>query len=241
SDVNNFSGIEIVRYGANINTILDRKSFTHQSILLQYENAISVFETYYQYEEIKGAFREKKELVPLKAFREAIANAIVHRVYDIDANISVFMFDDRIEIISPGGLPHGVRREDYLKGGISIFRNHIIGNLFLRLCMIEKLGTGIRRINESYSSSMKMPSFDTSENSIRITLPVLVKKNNLSLDENKIYDALKNQNLSSSIIAEKTGYGKTKTVSILNKFLQEGYIVSTGKGRAKRYQLKQNI
>ncbi len=42
---------------------------------------------------------------------------------------------------------------DFLRGGISILRNRIIGSIFFRLHLIERFGTGIRRINESYADS----------------------------------------------------------------------------------------
>ncbi|WP_431835298.1 ATP-binding protein [Fusicatenibacter saccharivorans] len=48
------------------------------------------------------------EKIPQAAFREAIANALIHRVWDIDSHIRVSMFDDRIEVVSPGGLPAGI-------------------------------------------------------------------------------------------------------------------------------------
>ena len=48
------------------------------------------------------------------AFREAIANALIHRVWDVDSHIRVSIFDDRIEVISPGGLPSGIIAEEHL-------------------------------------------------------------------------------------------------------------------------------
>ena len=57
------------------------------------------------------------------------------------------MYENRIEISSPGGLPSELSEEEYLNGQISILRNPIIGNVFFRLKYIEKFGTGILRIN----------------------------------------------------------------------------------------------
>lgn len=144
------------------------------------------------------------------------------------------MFEDRIELTSPGGLISGIEIADYIKGGISILRNPIIGNIFLRLDMMERLGTGIRRINEEYKQSDKKPIYDVSENTIRITLPVF-GIGELNKDENIIYQLLKNRSLSSSSIVEETGFGKTKTVAILNKLINEGYVIAIGNGRGKKY------
>lgn len=237
ADKNTFPGVEVVRFGKTVKTILDRNTFEHESILQQYHHTIKMFETYYQYEEIRGAYREQVDRIPKEAFREAIANALVHRTWDVKANITVFMFEDRIEITSPGGLVSGVTEEAYLKGGISILRNHIIGNLFLRFHMMERLGTGIVKINEEYKNHAKKPVFEIYENMIKIILPVLDIEH-LSEDENIIYQTLNNRHLPSSSIVEEAGFGKTKTVDILNKLVEEGYIVATGSGRGKKYKVK---
>ena len=97
-----------------------RATFENISVLDAYEKSISVFRDYYQYEVIQGADRKKIEKIPEAAFREAIANALIHRVWDVDSQIRVLMFDDRIEIISPGGLPSGITVDEYLDGKISV-------------------------------------------------------------------------------------------------------------------------
>ncbi|MGN1066157.1 MAG: ATP-binding protein [Thermoguttaceae bacterium] len=235
ADVNGFSGIDLVRFGDSINVILDRETLDRRSILTQFDQALSFYRKNYQYEQISGSLRETVILIPEEAFREAIANALVHRTWDVDAHIGVSMFPDRIEIVSPGGLPKGVSKEDYLRGGISILRNRIIGNIFFRLRMVEKFGTGIRRIVESYKDSNIKPIFDATENTVRITLPVLQLKNGLSQDENKVFGLLKGKLASSSTIAAAAGFGKSKTVSILKRLVREGYVQTVGTGRGTKY------
>ena len=123
-----------------------------------------------------------------------------------------------------------------MRGGISILRNPIIGNVFYRLHMIEKFGTGIRRINETYQGSMIKPSFSITENTICIILPVLQEKSDLSPDEQKVYQLLKNREMPSSAVVEATGFGKSKTVTILNKLVNKGYIIVSGTGRGTKYK-----
>ena len=72
-----YSGVDIVRFGKDINQILYRETLSNKSVLSQYDKTIEIFERYYQYEEIEGYDRIKKELIPREAFREALANAIV--------------------------------------------------------------------------------------------------------------------------------------------------------------------
>ena len=235
SDTNRFYGTDIVRFGDNISIILDRETLEHRSLLLQYEQALEMYRKYYQYEQVRGSIREKIFLIPEEAFREAIANALVHRTWDVDAHINVAMFPDKIEITSPGSLPQGVSEADFLKGGISILRNRIVASVFFRLQLIERFGTGIRRINESYAGSKIKPVFETTENTIRIILPVMQMDHDLKPDEDSVYTLLKGKLLPSSVITEKTGFGKSKTVAILNKLAKMGYIRVHGTGRGTKY------
>ena len=235
ADVNGFWGTDIARFGESISIILDRETLEHRSILEQYDLALNMFRKYYQYEQIKGSLRETVELIPEKAFREALANALVHRTWDLNAHINIAMFPDKIQITSPGGLPKGVSRADFEKGGISVLRNRIIGSVFYRLHLIEKFGTGIQRINESYGGSRIKPVFEASENTIRITLPLLQTKNELTADENAVFDLLRGRLLPSSAISRETGFGKSKTVSLLNKMVKGGYIRVLGNGRGTKY------
>ncbi len=235
ADVNGFCGTDIVRFGENISIILDRETLEHSSLLIQYEQALQIYRKYYQYEQIKGSTRELVFLIPEEAFREAIANALVHRMWDINAHINVAMFPDKIEITSPGGLPEGVSETEFLRGGISIPRNRIVAGVFFRLHLIERFGTGIRRINESYRCSKVKPSFEATDNMIKIVLPVIQEDNKLNSDENSIYNILKGRLLSSSTISEETGFGKSKTVIILNRLVKGGYIKVYGNGRGTKY------
>lgn len=150
-----------------------RATFENISVLDAYEKSISVFRDYYQYEVIQGADRKKIEKIPEAAFREAIANALIHRVWDVDSQIRVLMFDDRIEIISPGGLPSGITVDEYLDGKISVLRNRNLANVFYRLGFVEIFGTGVTRIKQLYEGNLAKPDFEVSENTIKIVLPVL--------------------------------------------------------------------
>ena len=238
ADKNSFCGIDIIRFGDNINIILDRESYRNISILKLYDFSVEMYRKYYQLEKISGSQRVKVSLIPEAAFREAVANAIVHRTWDVDANINISMYKDRIEIVSPGGLPSGIDEAEYLRGGISILRNRIIANVFFRLHLIERFGTGIRRINETYKDSLKKPIYEVTQNSIRITLPVMDEKNGLTKDQKVIYEILESREASSSMLAEATGFGKSKTVDILNTLTEEGYISKTGNGRGTKYTAK---
>lgn len=236
ADKNSFPGIDIVRFGDSIDIIMDRELCEKESCLVQFDTACAMFNKYYQYEKIDGMLRTKKELIPEKAFREAVVNAIVHRTWDVNANIKISMFKDKIEIVSPGGLPHGISKEEYLEGKLSILRNPIIGNVFFRLHQIERFGTGVKRINEAYTGSETKPRFEILDNSITVVLPVTDEKLPLNEDEKRIYNYLRNNiALSSSEIATECGFGKTKAVKVLKALVEKGYVKTNGNGRGTKY------
>ena len=81
ADDNQFTGIDIIRFGDTIDEIMDRESLENISILSQLEKTLQMFRKYYQYEKIEGAERKCIDKTPAKAFREAIANALIHRMY----------------------------------------------------------------------------------------------------------------------------------------------------------------
>ena len=239
ADKNTFSGVDIAKFGKSIDEILDRNLFVNISIILQYQKTLEVFNRYYKYEQILGSERIEKELIPEKAFREVIANALIHRTWDVNSNIRISMYEDKIEVSSPGGLPSGISEKEYLNGQISQLRNPILANIFFRLKYIEMFGTGIRRINESYRDFAVKPNFEIFENSIKITLPIIETKLFLTTDEKIIMDILEKGNiLSSSEILEKVEFKKDKLNRILKNLIQKNYIDVIGNGRGTKYLKK---
>ena len=239
ADKNTFSGVDIAKFGKSIDEILDRNLFINMSIISQFQKTLEVFNRYYKYEQILGSERIEKELIPEKAFREVIANALIHRTWDVNSNIRISMYEDKIEVSSPGGLPSGISEKEYLNGQISQLRNPILANIFFRLKYIEMFGTGIRRINESYKNYAVKPAFEIFENSIKITLPIIKTELFLTTDERIIMDILeKGAILSSSEILKITEFKKDKLNRLLKKLIQKNYIDVIGNGRGTKYLKK---
>lgn len=234
------SGIDIVKFGANINTILHRDTFEGISILEQFEKAIELFERYYQFEEISGYSRIKKELIPKEAFREAIANGLVHREWDLNSHIQISMYDNRIEINSPGGLPFGMSEEAYLHEQVSNLRNPIIANVFNRLNIIERFGTGVRRIKEEYASSFSNPEFKITENNIKVILPLFEEElPDLVEEEMLVYKVLRNKDSMSRVeIEEETGFERSKVLRSMKELINKGLVDRIGSGPSTSYKLK---
>ena len=239
ADKNHFPGIDIVKFGENISIIQKRETFENISVLDAYEKALTVFRDYYQYEVIKGVERKIIEKIPEAVFREAIANALIHRVWDIDSHIRVSLFDDRIEIVSPGGLPVGITAEEYLSGKLSVLRNRNLANVFYRLRLVEIFGTGIIRIKQLYAESLRNPDFEVSENAIKIVLPIFETNVNLTEDEKVIYKFLSKTMLKPiSEIAPYVPFGKSKTTQLLKTMGEKGVVAVEGKGRGTKYIIK---
>ena len=238
SDESTFPGIDIVRFGEDINTIKDRIILDKMSILESYALAIEQYKKYYNYEKIDGINRSVVEVIPEVAYREAVANAIIHRVWDINASIRISMWDDRIEIVSPGGLPNGIKESVYLDGMISIMRNPILGNVFYRLKKIEKFGTGIKRIKNAYSNSKTKPIFKITDDYISIVLPVVSEDLELTSDEEVVYNVLSKTKMSSSEILNSVNFGRSKTIELLSKLVEKGLLYKEGTGRGVKYYKK---
>lgn len=133
--------------GTDKANILDRKDFT-EGVVVDIEESLRFVErntrTAYRIEKLR---REEVPEYPTRALREAITNAVMHRDYfETGANVFVEIYDDRIEISNPGGLPKGLTQAEL--GTRSVRRNPLIADLLHRIAFIEKAGTGIRRMRE---------------------------------------------------------------------------------------------
>ena len=94
---------------------------------------------------IEGLKREEKIALPRKVLREALVNAVTHRDYSLQGKIRVFQFDNRLEVISPGGLPNSVT-VDKMKVSYSIHRNPLIVKFMENLRYLDGLGRGVPMI-----------------------------------------------------------------------------------------------
>lgn len=106
---------------------------------------------------------------PGASLREGILNAFCHADYFIRSNIKIEFYDDKVKITNPGGI-FKASLEDIL-GGIQTYRNPGLVKILNKLGYIENFGTGIPRILEAYSNSIKKPEFKPTENFFVLVLP----------------------------------------------------------------------
>jgi ATP-dependent DNA helicase RecG len=92
----------------------------------------------------KGINTEGDLEVPASALEELVVNMLLHRDYFISAPWRVFVFDNRIELISPGSLPNNLTIEN-IRNGVSLIRNPLIASFATKELPYRGIGTGIRR------------------------------------------------------------------------------------------------
>ncbi|MBI4349804.1 MAG: putative DNA binding domain-containing protein, partial [Elusimicrobia bacterium] len=142
--------------------VLDRKDF-NEDLLANIEDAMTFLKKHIpvRYEMTGEARRREVYEVPLEALREAVINAAVHRDYfERGANVMVEIFDDRIDVSNPGGLPKGMTISDL--GKKSVLRNPLIADLLSRADYIEKMGTGVNKMRRLMKAAgLRRPKFES--------------------------------------------------------------------------------
>jgi len=139
--------------------IYDRRD-VKDDLLTQFNEAVTFLKKHLNVRsEIHGVNREDIYEIPIEVLREAIVNALMHRDYSITGTqVSIEVYDDRVEIINPGGLPRGLSAADL--GTVSIRRNELIADLFFRLHKVERVGMGIRNMKEAMvAAGLREPTF----------------------------------------------------------------------------------
>ena len=231
--------------GKNKLEFKDRKEFTG-SLIKQVDD---VFEYFDLFNKVKGEINGLKRIdipdYPVYSLREALLNAVIHRSFYFDSSILITIFDDRIEMVSMGGLINGISIKEIFKG-ISATRNPNLANIFYRLGYVESFGTGIGRIMDSYEKYDKKPVFDATDNTFSIILPnanykdeILQVTNDSYTQENYIINYLKeNGKINRADVEKLLNVSKTRAHIILGEMLENNLIVKNGTGRTTIYTLK---
>jgi ATP-dependent DNA helicase RecG len=154
--------------GTNRDYIYDRKD-VRDDLLTQLNESMAFIQRQLNVRsEIRGINRYDICELPLDALREAVVNAIVHRDYSMrGTNIYVAVYDDRVEIESPGGFTAGVTKQNF--GKTSIRRNLILADLFHRMGKVERMGSGIRRMKSLMKQAGLRPPVFESDTFFRAT------------------------------------------------------------------------
>ncbi len=149
---------------------VDRREF-EGSIQDQMEAAFQyVLEKINRGMRIQGMYRQDRYELPVNSVREMIANSVAHRSYLEPGNIQVALFDDRLEVTSPGMLLNGISIKK-MKEGYSKPRNRAIASAFAYMKIIEKWGSGIPRIlRECNEYGLPEPEFIDFDGDFRVNM-----------------------------------------------------------------------
>ena len=157
------AGIVCALYkGTGKATILDAKEL-NGDIVSNLDDAIIFLKKHLRLSyKIKGLRRENILELPEDALREAVVNAACHRDYfEKGSRAMIEVFDDRVDIVSPGGLCKGITPKNF--GTVTITRNPIIASMLFRIDYIEQMGTGIGRMrNAAREANVAEPKFEFS-------------------------------------------------------------------------------
>ena len=205
---------------------------------------------------IDGLVRKERYELPPEAIREMIINAHCHRNLLDESCIQVAVYDDRLEVTSPGGLYNGLTYEEVMNGHSKI-RNKGIANIFGQMGLVEAWGSGIKRIfNAAEEYGLPKPRFREFDNMFRVELfrnnsmamtekkdgegsEKVRKKDGEDSEKNQIYELTGTQKrivellrsdkqLSAKKIAEQLGLGSRSIEKNIKKLKSLGFLIRHG-------------
>ena len=186
---------------------------------------------------VSGLDRVEQYDYPEAAVREAILNAIVHRDYGFSGSVIVNMYDDRMEVVSLGGIMPGLRVED-LYVGVSQPRNERLANVFYRLKHIEAYGTGLRLIMQYYEGIETKPAITATSGAFSLTLPnmnyasPLRKAAKPKAQHNAVLDYLRgNPFITNEIAQEILSVKQTRAYMVIREMVDAGLVIKCGTGK----------
>ncbi|MGB0849131.1 MAG: RNA-binding domain-containing protein [Thiolinea sp.] len=122
------------------------KSTVKGTLRTQYEGAMQFLRNNLSHRPLDNNFNANTTLeIDEKVLGELLVNALIHRDYYIQSSVKVFVFDSRVEIISPGKLPNSLT-VDKIKSGLSVHRNPVLNSISKNLLPYSGYGSGIKRV-----------------------------------------------------------------------------------------------
>lgn len=168
ADENDIS-IQVVRFaGVTKSELIEKSEYGYNSLLMAIDKVIARLDVINITKSVLdgSATRKDKRLLDARCLREAFLNAIAHNDWSSKVSPAVYVFSDRIEIISTGGLPEGLSLEEFYEGR-SKPRCPELMRILRDLEYVEQSGFGINKIIEVYGKDV----FKITDNFITVILP----------------------------------------------------------------------
>ena len=251
--------------GTTMEIFIDKKEYSGDIFTILENTQNFILNHINQRAEIKEVYRTDTYEIPQVALREALINSLIHRDYiNKGRDIKIGIYDDIVNIVSPGSFPNTITASD-IQNGRSEARNKVIANVFKELRLIEQWGSGINRIKTiCKEKGLQEPKIQeqndfvdvefyrpTNEELNKVTIdkiyynrlrPITTDYDRLNTDEQKVLKYLhENKKITRKDAVQLLGYGETKIKETLNILLEKELIIRIGQGRSTYYEYNYSI
>ena len=246
ADVNSYSIKVAVFRGTNKTDLVKRNEYGYKCMLVAVKQVLDYMEALNDTTiDLGGSLRKESKLFDFPCFREAWLNACLHNRWSRQTPPAVYLFDDRIEIISVGGLPDGLTLEEFYEGKSKPV-NLELQQIMVQLDYIEQTGHGVPLIVSRYGREV----FDISENFSPVTIPLTHRRNEensyaqtairaIDSSDGKILELMKeNSNISVSEISRLVGLGTTTVTKRIHRLKEEGIVERKGSKKTGQWIVK---
>lgn len=236
ADINSYSIKVAVFRGTDKTDLIRRNEYGYKCMLVAVKQVLDYMEALNDtLVDVGGSLRKESKLFDFPCFREAWLNACLHNRWSRQTPPAVYMFEDRIEVISVGGLPEGLTLEEFYEGKSKPV-NLELQQIMVQLDYIEQTGHGVPLIVSKYGKEV----FDITENFITVTIPLnkgkvvkrdLQKKKGIVLNEcdKKILSWMEeNSNITVNEISRQIGVGVTTVTKHIRVLREKGIIKRIG-------------
>jgi len=245
--------IKFAAFNGSVKEIFKERNEFTGSVLLQLENVYEAIDKYNALgSTFSGLYRIDRKDYPEEVIREVLLNAVAHREYGISASTLVSIFDDRIEVLTVGGLIKGVTLSDIMLG-VSASRNSNLANVLYRLELVEAYGTGMKKIMRNYDEYNFKPSIELSDNAFKVSIPninyyriqdeitkkkSLMKRLDLTEREEEVVRMFgNNDQITRKMVEEAIDISQATATRLLNNLLKKDAIKKVGSGKRLKYEL----
>lgn len=248
ADVNSYSIKVAVFRGRDKTNLIRRNEYGYKCMLVAVKQVLDYMEALNDtVVDVDGSLRRESKLFDFACFREAWLNACLHNRWSRQTPPAVYMFDDRIEIISVGGLPDGLTLEEFYMGKSKPV-NLELQQIMVQLDYIEQTGHGVPLIVSRYGKDV----FDITENFITVTIPlnrlreahVLPERVEKS-PERDVYGKIRglmeeDSGIKVREISSYTGLGTTTVTKLIRQMKEKGMVERIGGRKSGQWVVKRN-
>ena len=241
SDENEISLKVVTFAGTDKSAMSERTEYAGRCLLESVSEVMRFFEAVnITNVRLNGSQRKEMPLFDFPSFREAWINACLHNDWNNAIAPSIYLFDDRMEIVSYGGLPFTLSKEGFYNG-TSMPVNKSLFTVFMAARYAEQSGHGIPTIVEKYGRGV----FSFDDGMLKVSLPlaferpevsirksIILQKKGLTVNQKKVYDALaKDGSLTLQKVADRTGLSVSGVKKICSKLQEYKILERSGSKR----------